>query len=343
MTGTVVDAPAPPRPTGRRWPRALLRGGLAGLLLAVAVHALRTLVGGNFHVVVPGQVYRCAQPTGADLERLARDRGIRTVVNLRGCADPEPWYLAESRAAHRLGLSLEDVCLSATRLPSAHELRQLVEVLDRSERPILLHCYRGADRTGLASAMARLLYTDDTPAAALRHLGPRYGHFAVGRPAYLDLFFDLYAEWLAESGREHSPAAFRRWAVSEYCPGACRARLELIETPDYVVAGRPFVVRVRAHNTSVRPWRLKPGENAGIQAHFIVCDEQARPVAEGKAGLFNAEVPPGGSIDLALAVPALARPGRCRLVADLAQPGHSDFCQAGSEVLEWEFDVKGGP
>jgi len=39
-------------------------------------------------------------------------------------------------------------------------VRHLVEVLDRSEKPLLLHCNRGADRSGMAATMALLLETD---------------------------------------------------------------------------------------------------------------------------------------------------------------------------------------
>ena len=46
--------------------------------------------------------------------------GIRTVVNLRGCCAPFPWYLDECRATHRLDVAQEDVCFSAGRLPPGY-------------------------------------------------------------------------------------------------------------------------------------------------------------------------------------------------------------------------------
>src|SRR5262249_37739738 len=55
---------------------------ILGAVLALAVlcaEAGRVAFGGNFHTIVPGRVYRCAQPSGADLERFAAEHGIRTV------------------------------------------------------------------------------------------------------------------------------------------------------------------------------------------------------------------------------------------------------------------------
>jgi len=330
----------PPATTRTSWLRVILFGCATGLLLTVGGEAGRLLIGDNFHAAVPGQVYRCAQPSGAALERMIHTHGIRTVVNLRGGCATAPWYLEECRMTHRLDVAQEDICFSASRLPSVHEVRRLIEVLDRAEYPVLFHCRRGADRTGLAVTTYLLLHTDISLAQACRHLGWRYGHIALGRTANLDRFFDLYADWLHDQGREHSRAAFRRWAEREYCPGECRCRIELLAAPAWVTKGEPFAVRVRVHNTSIKPWRLRPGTGAGIHARVVLYDETARGVATERAGLFDAEVAPGRSIDLTLALPAVSQPGRYLLVVDMIDETHCCFFQAGSEPLEQELEVR---
>jgi hypothetical protein len=319
--------------------RAALWGCGSGLLLVLIGEAVHVFLGRNLHTVVPGRVYRCSQRPGPDLEEIVRSHGIRTVVNLRGCCAPWPWYLDEVRATHRLGVAQEDVCLSAARLPSAHELRRLVEVLDRTEYPILLHCRRGADRTGLASAIVLLLLTDTSLDRARGQLGLRYGHLALGRPAFLDQFLDLYAGWLAAQGRDHCRAAFRRWAEAEYCPAECRCRLEPLDVPARISCGRPTAMRLRAHNTSVQTWRLRAGTNAGIHATFSPCDAEGRLVATGRAGLFDAEVVPGDGIELTLVLPALNTPGTYHLLVDLIDEQQCMFFQTGSEPLERELVV----
>src|SRR5579875_3434309 len=139
---------------------ALGYGCLAGAFLALTGHAFYVLFGSNFHTVIPGEVYRSAQLSAAALDQFIRDKHIRTVVNLRGCCDPEAWYLDEGRVTLRNDVSLEDLGFSAWRLPSSVTLRQLLEILDRSEYPILCHCRKGSHRTGMASAIALLVRTD---------------------------------------------------------------------------------------------------------------------------------------------------------------------------------------
>jgi hypothetical protein len=337
----------PTEPTASR-PRAplagaLLRGCAAGLVVTACCHAGRVLFGPNFHAVVPGKVYRCAQPSGPRLERWVRRYGIRTVVNLRGCCDPSPWYLEEARAAGRLDVSLEDLGFSAARLPSVLSLRQLVEVLDRSEYPILLHCHKGADRTGMASAVFLLLHTDASVAEARLQLRPLYGHLRLGKTARMDQLFDLYEEWLAGQGAEHSRAAFREWALHGYCPAECRCALRLLSpggAPLRVPRARPFGVPVRCTNTSIRPWHLDPGTTAGVHAKWALRDAGGSCLGHGRAGLFRATVPPGGSIDLTLALPALHMPGAYELQVDMADEQHGSFLQMGNAPLFVDLEVR---
>jgi hypothetical protein len=318
----------------------VLLGALCGLLLATAAEACRVMLGNNLHTVLPGRVYRCAQLSGPALGQVLEAHHIRTVVNLRGCGAPFPWYLDECRATHALNAAQYDVCFSAGRLPSGSELRRLIEVLDRCEYPLVLHCRRGADRTGMAAGIVLLLEPGTDLDAARRQLGLRYGHVALGRPAYLDQFFDLYQEWLDGQGLTHAPRHFRRWAQTEYCPGACRCRVGPAQWPALVPRGKPFRVQVRFQNTSVKLWRFQPETNAGIHARYALWDDSDRQIGGARAGLFPAEVAPGHSIDLTLALPALHRPGRYRVLVDLVDEQQCWFFQTGSEPLETEFEVR---
>jgi protein tyrosine/serine phosphatase len=335
-------APTPPAVRPRSLAAVLARGCLAGLLLAGVGEFVHVLLGTNFHTVVPGRFYRCSQPSPAALQAAIRRYGIRTVVNLRGCCDPIDWYLAECRAGVDGDLSQEDINFSAGRLPSVHSMRELVAVLDRSEKPVLIHCHKGIDRTGLASTVVKLLYEDTTLDEARGQLSLRYGHLPLGRTANIDRFFDLYAEWLAKQGVAHSHANFRRWATEDYCPGECRCRIELAAASGDVVAAprdRPFGVAVRSTNTSVKPWRLRPGLNAGVHAIWNLTNAADQIIAEGRSGLFDAEVAPGETIDLTLSLPRLAGPAVYRLRVDMIDEQHAAFFQVGSEPLFVRVEV----
>ncbi|HTU94074.1 MAG TPA: tyrosine-protein phosphatase [Gemmataceae bacterium] len=335
-----VDPVAPG--SRRSFFRALLYGCLAGALLALACHVVYVLVGNNFHTVIPGQVYRSAQLSAAALERFIRDKHIRTVVNLRGCCDPEAWYLDEGRVTLRNDVSLEDLSFSAGRMPSSIILHQLLEIIDRSDYPILFHCHKGADRTGMASAVALLLRTDTPLEEARQQLGFRYGHLPLGRTVYIDRFFNLYAEWLAGRKLTHSPAIFRRWIEKDYCPGQCRCKLELLEPsrpPLHLNGPMPSALRVRCHNTSIEPWRLHPASNSGTHLIFVLTNDSNQRVATGKAGLFHAVVPPGEFIDLTVVLPGLTQKGRYELRLDMEEEQHAFFLQTGSQPLLCTVEV----
>src|SRR5207302_3356747 len=135
---------------------------------------------------------------------------------------------------------------------------------------------RGSDRTGLASAIVLLLQTDASLAEARGQLGLCYGHLPLGRPANLDQFFDLYAEWLGQQGLTHSRAVFRRWVLDGYCPAGLRCTVRPLAVPAQVSQHQAAAVRVRVGNTGLRPWRLRPAANPGRPAGCLGCDARDR-------------------------------------------------------------------
>lgn len=298
-------------------PKGWLRAVLLLAAVPVLVEGTRVFAGSNRHAVIPGMVYRCRQPSGGAVREQVRDLGIRTVVNLRGFGPgpQSPWYAEECNATADLGVSQEDITLSARALPPPAELRRLIEVLDNTEYPILIHCKQGADRTGLVSAMVLLLYTDATPGVARRQLLPRYGHVGIGPTAPMDEFFDRYAAYRGD--RPHTPALFRDWMLNHYSPGPASGTLTTAGENYTVRAGAWLSVPLTASNTSTEPWHLKPHAMAGVHVAFTLSPEAGLPVAQGQAGLFRATVPPGGKIELILAVPPLEKPGVYSLRADL--------------------------
>jgi len=318
--------------------RCLIWAIAIGMLVAVGSEAATILVGRNFRTLIPGKVYRCAQPSTEDLKRVVARFGIRTVVNLRGCSAGFDWYEEESRATAELDIVQEDVSLSAGRLPAPHEMQRLVEVLDRAEYPILLHCRRGVDRTGLASAVVQLLQTDIPPSQARKQLSLRYGHVHLGRTVAMLNFFDQYDHWRVATAHEHCADSFRAFVTGGYCPGPARARIELIEAPK-VAAQQVGHLKVRAHNQSVETWHFRPGTAAGIYLRYYVRGFDDNEYQIGRAGLFESNIPPGQSIDLTLVLKPLP-PGPYRLVADLIDLGETMFSQMGNEPLITEFVVQ---
>jgi protein tyrosine phosphatase (PTP) superfamily phosphohydrolase (DUF442 family) len=203
-------------PACARHPRVL---GLA-VLLFVAGIILAHQVGDNFHAVIPNRVYRSGQLSGKSLEHYIMYYHLRSIINLRGPNPEDEWYQIECGSAAHLGVQHYDVPIDSGCPPNPDELRDLVTVLQKCPKPVLLHCQSGIDRSGIAAAISRLLLDDTvTPAEAKSQFRLLYGHFPWREStAKHKAFLDLYEAWLTENGLPTSSSRFREWALNVYNP-----------------------------------------------------------------------------------------------------------------------------
>jgi Tyrosine phosphatase family len=319
----------------------LIRFSVAALLLWPAWEIGCVVFAGNFHEIIPGQLYRGAQPSGPALEALVRKHKIRTVLNVRGCCWPDRWYLDEAEVCQRLDVNLEDVSFSAVHLPSRDELRVLIDVLDRAEHPIFVHCRHGADRTGVAAVAVYLLLDDNSYDSARKQLSWRYGHAPIGKTTMLDRFVDLYGRWLERTSQQHSPSQFRHWAREEYRGGWCDAHFERVQRFfDEPHVGQPLQYDVIVRNTSDSAWQFRPLKTAGYHVTFKVLDKNQAVVHEGRAGMLDRLVQPGEKIQVVMIVPPIRITGSYRLQVDMIEEGHCWFHQTGSELWEEELVIR---
>lgn len=158
--------------------------GVAGL--AIGVYLLGMQMTGNFHEVLPGELYRSSQPTAADVADYAKRYGIRTIVNLRGSAVDALWYREEVATAATLGVRHIDFRMSAYRALTLDQAHKLIALLRDAPKPILIHCKSGADRTGLASVIYLNQIAGKSEDMAERQLSIVFGHLSIPflSPAY---------------------------------------------------------------------------------------------------------------------------------------------------------------
>ncbi len=145
----------------------------------------------NQEQLAPG-VWRSNQPTLGRLRRLRDSQGLKTVLNLRG-PDTFAHYLFLREACESLGLTLVDVKLNATKAPSRERLIELLDAFARVERPLLIHCKSGADRTGLAALLWLMVQEGQSLEVARAQLHWRYLHYRNSKAGILDDIVDLYA------------------------------------------------------------------------------------------------------------------------------------------------------
>ncbi|MBK4217406.1 tyrosine-protein phosphatase [Paracoccus caeni] len=153
---------------------------ILGVMFGAVVLYLGYLhLSGNFHAVVPGQVYRAAQMDGQKLARWKREYGIASILNLRGDNTGADWYETERGVADRLGIDHLDFRMSASKELTFDEVQTLLEVMRNAPKPMLIHCQGGADRTGLASALYIAGIAGGGEEAAEWHLSLLYGHVGI--------------------------------------------------------------------------------------------------------------------------------------------------------------------
>jgi len=102
----------------------------------------------NLHKVDEG-VYRSAQPSALGMRNLDA-AGFRTVINLRS-------FHTDKGEAKGTGLHLEQITMKAWH-PEVKEVERFFSiVMEPANRPVLFHCWHGADRTGTLSSLYRVV------------------------------------------------------------------------------------------------------------------------------------------------------------------------------------------
>lgn len=147
---------------------------------------------GNFHSITSGEAYRSAQMDRDELEYDINNYHLKSILNLRGKNPDSDWYIEEVKVSSEHGIIHYDMALSASRELTAKEIRVLREIFNSAPRPILIHCMSGADRSGLVSAMWKVIVDKTSKAEAKKQLSILYGHIPIGSTSALDRFFESW-------------------------------------------------------------------------------------------------------------------------------------------------------
>lgn len=171
------------------------------------------------HPVIPGEVYRSAQLSPENLDKNIQKYHIRSIINLRGIDEEEEWFQNEQQIAEKNKVQLYNVRLSAYKLPVCSELDKLVEILQAAEKPILMHCQAGADRSGMAGALVLAISQNASLAEMKKQFSWRYFVNPFRLNSSGKLFFSKYEKWLNENNVAHDRDNLLSWIRQDYVDG----------------------------------------------------------------------------------------------------------------------------
>ena len=177
-------------------------------------HAFLRGIWNNLHQIAPG-VWRANQPSPRRLGIYQRKLGLKSVVNLRG-GSQQGFYLFEAEICQKLGLTLHDVHFSARKAPKKNALLAMFDLFETLQKPALIHCKSGADRTGLISALYLLDVEHRSIAEAKQQLSFRYLHLKSTQTGIMDHFLTRYEA-------EAKGRSIRDWVVQDYDPDQLNA------------------------------------------------------------------------------------------------------------------------
>lgn len=119
----------------------------------------------NFHQIDEG-IFRAAQPTKTGMKTL-QELGFKTVLNLRHLKKDDGLVEDDSLKLERLSIN--------TWTLSQKEILEGVSKIKNAEKPILVHCLHGSDRTGAIIAAYRIKEMDWAKEEAIAEL--KFGGF----------------------------------------------------------------------------------------------------------------------------------------------------------------------
>lgn len=99
---------------------------------------------------ITGNIYRSQQPSKEGFKALKEQLGIKTIINLRE-------FHSDTSKASAQGLVVEELSVKTWHIEDEDVVKVLSILRKKENGPFLIHCQHGADRTGVMSAMYRIV------------------------------------------------------------------------------------------------------------------------------------------------------------------------------------------
>ena len=131
-------------------------------------------------------LYRSEQPSKKGFREL-KASGVKTIVNLRRLKD-------DNRKARGTGLTLEHIRLKTAKI-TERDIINVLKTIKEAEKPVLVHCWHGSDRTGVTTAAYRIVFEGWPKEKAIEEFRqPEFGYHEKWYPNLLDILKNLDVE-----------------------------------------------------------------------------------------------------------------------------------------------------
>lgn len=164
---------------------------LLTVYLSFGFSALKTKDLKNLHRV-DDKLYRSAQPQKADMQK-AEEMGIKTIINLRNVVDDKQEIKCTSLNQIRIPLRAKTLTYD--------DIVVVLSAIEAAEKPVLIHCLHGSDRTGCMVAAYQMLHGMDKEKAIEKFLDEAYGYNKKLFPNIEELLHSIDVKKLKEDVR----------------------------------------------------------------------------------------------------------------------------------------------
>ncbi|WP_425235767.1 tyrosine-protein phosphatase [Ulvibacterium sp.] len=128
-------------------------------------------------------IYRSEQPSRKGFRELEAI-GVKTIINLRRLKE-------DDKKAKGTDLQLKKIPLRAAKMVEA-DINNVLYTIQISEKPALIHCWHGSDRTGVIIAAYRVVFENWEKERAIREFKRNeFGYHERWYPNLLELILNL--------------------------------------------------------------------------------------------------------------------------------------------------------
>lgn len=132
---------------------------------------------------ISNDVYRSEQPIKKEF-KLLEDLGLKSILNLRRLKDDE-------RKAKKCDFNLYHIRIKTKEFTEA-QLISILKTLKKAEKPVLVHCWHGSDRTGITIAAYRIIFENWSKKEAIAEFRrPEFGYHENWYPNLLEILENL--------------------------------------------------------------------------------------------------------------------------------------------------------